>query len=79
MPGVDDEIRHITVELWEADAIVLFDWLTSIDLDTVPISHRSEKQALLDLLTRLEETRAAHASDEQVKAAQEWVARDMGW
>ena len=37
-----------------ADAIVLFDWLKTVDLNDVPIAHPAEKQALADLLTRLE-------------------------
>ena len=68
MPSMGDEIMHITVKLCEPDAIVLFDWLMTVDLNNVPISHRSEKQALMDLLTRLEETESAHAADEQIQA-----------
>jgi hypothetical protein len=37
-----------------ADAVVLFDWLLSTDLDAVPITHPAQKQALADLLSRLE-------------------------
>jgi hypothetical protein len=41
----------VTVELWRSDAVVLFDWLTNVDLNTVPITHPSQKQALADLLS----------------------------
>jgi hypothetical protein len=34
--------------------VALFDWLMSVDLDALPITHPAEKQALADLLTRLE-------------------------
>jgi hypothetical protein len=45
---------QVIVHLWRADAVVLFDWLMRTDLNTVPIEHPAEKQALADLLTRLE-------------------------
>ena len=52
----------------------------SIDLNDVPITHRAQKQALMDLLTRLEaETLAPHASEAEIAEAQEAVSRDMGW
>jgi hypothetical protein len=44
----------VTLDLWRSDAIVLFDWLMRADLNSVPIEHPAEKQALADLLSRLE-------------------------
>ena len=51
----------------------------SVDLNTVPISHPAEKQALADLLTRLEETDITGVTQEEIDAARQEVARDMGW
>lgn len=36
-------IPTVTIEMWTADAIVLYDWLMSVDLNAVPISHPSAK------------------------------------
>ncbi len=67
-------------ELWTADVIVLFDWLMSVDLNAVPISHPAQKQALADLLTCLEaQTHAVTATAEDIAFAQAQVAADMGW
>ena len=77
---MDEEIKHVTLRLWDGDAIVLFDWLMGVDLNAVPTTHRAQKQALMDLLTCLEsQTLAPHATDDEIKAAQERCARDMGW
>ena len=46
-------LPKVRLELWRADAVVLFDWLMSVDLNQVPITHLAEKQALADLLTQL--------------------------
>ncbi|WP_405965506.1 hypothetical protein OG713_41820 [Streptomyces sp. NBC_00723] len=51
---MDSDLPMVTVLLWHADAVVLFDWLMTTDLNTVPITHPAQKQALMDLLTRLE-------------------------
>ena len=68
------------LELCREDAIVLFWWLSTADLDEVPISRPAEKQAALaDLLTRLEESAVAGSSREELTRAQAAVARDMGW
>lgn len=75
-------MSHPTVEvkLWRADAVVLFDWLMSVDLNQVPITHPAEKQALMDLLTRLEqETDVPGVTQEEIDQARAEVARDMGW
>ncbi len=77
---VDPSIPTVRVDLWRADAVVLFDWLMSVDLNEVPISHPAEKQALADLLTRLEqETDILPLSQEEIDTARVDVARDMGW
>jgi hypothetical protein len=77
---VNAELPRVGIELWRADAIVLFDWLMSVDLNSVPISHPAEKQALADLLARLEqETDVPGVTHEQIEAARAEVSRDMGW
>ncbi|MCO1594141.1 hypothetical protein M8C17_03105 [Micromonospora sp. RHAY321] len=77
--GVNKDLPKVTLELWQADALVLFDWLQEVDLNAVPISHPAQKQALMDLLTRLEETAAADATHEEIAAAKAEVSQDMGW
>ncbi len=70
----------VDLALWRSDAIVLFDWLMSVDLNAVPVTHPAEKQALADLLTRLEhETDIPRVTQQEIDAAREEVARDMGW
>lgn len=54
MSTMDSDLPMVTVLLRHADAVVLFDWLMTTDLNTVPITHPAQKQALMDLLTRLE-------------------------
>ncbi|MDQ6848412.1 MAG: hypothetical protein M3070_00150 [Actinomycetota bacterium] len=74
------DVPKVEIALWRADAIVLFDWLMSTDLNSVPITHPAQKQALADLLTRLEhETDIPGVTQQQIDAAQADVARDMGW
>ena len=36
---MDSDVPIVTVRLWRADAIVLFDWLMSVDIESVPITH----------------------------------------
>jgi hypothetical protein len=80
MSGMAADLPKVEIALWRADAVVLFDWLMSTDLNTVPITHPAQKQALADLLTRLEhETDIPGVTQEQIDAAQAEVARDMGW
>lgn len=43
---MDPSLPKVRLELWRADAVVLFDWLMSVDLNAVPITHPAEKQAL---------------------------------
>ncbi|MFE6977083.1 hypothetical protein [Streptomyces sp. NPDC057682] len=69
----------VDIRLWRADAIVLFDWLMSTDLHTVPITHPAQKQALVDLLARLEDVDVMESTEEEIAAAQAEVAKDMGW
>ena len=77
---MDQPLPKVDIALWRADAIVLFDWLMSVDLNTVPISHPAEKQALTDLLTRLQhETDVPGVTQEEIDTARAEVARDMGW
>lgn len=72
----------VKLSLWRADAIVLFDWLMSTDLNTVPITHPAQKQALADLLSRLEfdtDTDITGSTAEEIATAQAAVAKDMSW
>jgi hypothetical protein len=83
---VDSSIPQVSITLWRADAIVLFDWLMSTDLNTLPADHPAVKQALTDLLTRLEtDTDVAYGvsgdglTQEEINGARGDVAKDMGW
>jgi hypothetical protein len=77
---MDPSLPRVQLELWRADAIVLFDWLMTVDLNHVPIAHPAKKQALADLLTRLEHmTDVPGVTQAEIDAAREEVARDMGW
>ncbi len=76
---MDADVPTTTIEIWRQDAVVLLDWLMTVDLNAVPINHPAEKQALMDLLTRLEETEVYSATQEEIDAARADVARDMGW
>ncbi|MFB6672957.1 hypothetical protein ACFCWG_11260 [Streptomyces sp. NPDC056390] len=69
----------VDLRLWRSDAIVLVDWLVSTNLNAVPITHPAQKQALADLLARLEEVDVIESTEEEIAAAQEEVAKDMGW
>jgi hypothetical protein len=70
----------VKLTLWRADAVVLFDWLMRTDLNTIPIEHPAQKQALTDLLGRIEvETDLASVTKDEIDAARAEVARDMGW
>ena len=68
----------VELRLWDQDALVLFNWLMSVDLDAVPVTHRAEKQALLDLLNQLEQSLPPGATSEEIEAAKAAVSRDMG-
>ena len=74
------DLPTVRLNLWRADAVVLFDWLMSVDLDAVPISHPAEKQALVDLLSRFgQDTDVIGSTQDEIDTAREEVARDMGW
>ena len=51
----------------------------TVNLNEVPIRHPAEKQALADLLTRLEVSDVTGVDQEEIDSAREEVARDMGW
>jgi hypothetical protein len=77
---MDPSIPTVSVNLWRADVVVLYDWLMSVDLNSVPITYPAEKQALADLLTRIEtETDIPGVTQTQIDVARAEVARDMGW
>jgi hypothetical protein len=71
--------ESVDLRIWKADAVVLFDWLMTVDLDAVPLSHPAEKQALMDLLTRLEQTAVANVSQTAIDIARAEVSKHMGW
>lgn len=82
MGTMDADLPTVNLKLWRADAIVLFDWLMSTDLNTVPITHPAQKQALADVLSRFEwaaDTDITGSTVEEIAAAQHEVAKDMGW
>lgn len=74
-----DSVPQVTISLWRSDAVVLFDWLMTVDLNTVPIKHPAEKQALMDLLTSLEQSAITGVTQAKIDTARTEVARDMGW
>jgi hypothetical protein len=83
---VNIAILTVSLTLWRSDAVVLFDWLKSTDLDTIPLQHPAEKQALTDLLTRLEGhtdipygKSGTGLTQDEIDAARAEVAHDMGW
>jgi hypothetical protein len=79
---MESDLPTVNVRLWRADAVVLFDWLMSTDLDTVPITHPAQKQALVDLRSRLEsdvDADIAGSTSGEIATAQTEVARDMSW
>ena len=80
MTSMNQELPTVSISLWRADAVVLFDWLMSTDLNTVPVTHPAQKQALTDLCGQLEgQTDVMGSTVEQITAAQYEVAKDMGW
>ncbi len=76
----------MTLKLWRDDAVVLFDWLKRTDLNTVRFEHPAEKQALTDLLSRLEaDTDVPYGmsgtglTQDEIDASRAAVSKDMGW
>lgn len=77
---MDPSLPTVRIELWRSDAVVPFDWLMPVDLNAVPITHPTEKQALNDVLRFWSnETDIPGVTQVEVDAAREEVARDMGW
>jgi hypothetical protein len=72
------KLTFIDLRLWDQDAIVLYDWLMSVDFDAIPV-HPSQKQALTDLLNQIEQSLPPGATAEEIEAAKTAVSRDMGW
>ena len=76
---MSSDVSRVPLSLWRVDAIVLFDWLMTVDLNSVPITHAAEKQALADLLTQLEQTDITSVSQQEIDDARAAVGKDMGW
>jgi len=72
-------MRNVEISLWLEDAIVLFDWISRVDMERLPAVDPAVKQALTDLLTRLDESVPGELSEERVEDARREVAKDMGW
>lgn len=72
---MDAPIPIINVPLWRADALVLHFWLSTVDLDEVPVEEESQRQALRDLLTALDQTDVGDADDAEIVAAHTLVTR----
>jgi hypothetical protein len=62
------------LNLWTADAVVLSDWLMSVDLDQVPVGHLAQKQALMDLLSHLDQSIPDYTAAD-IKHARDLVSR----
>ena len=83
---MNKSIPTVTIELWRSDAVVLFDWLNSTDLNLVPADHPAVKQALTDLLARLEQetdvpygVSGSGLTQTEIDTARAEVSEDMGW
>lgn len=72
---MDAQFPVMNLSLWKADAVVLHFWLSTVDLDAVPFEDESQRQALLDLLTELDQTDVADADDAEIVAAHAQVTR----
>lgn len=76
---MDSQPPTVRLELCRADAVVLFDWLMSTDLDAVPATHPAQKQAFIHLCDELEsQTDVIGATIEEVARAQQEVAKNVG-
>lgn len=74
---MDSEAPIARIELRRADAVVLFDWLMSTDLDAVPFTHPAQRHAFTHLCDELEsQTDVLSASIEEVAVAQQEVAEN---
>ena len=72
---MDARFPIINLPVWRADAVVLHFWLSTVDLDTVPVEDESQRQALRDLLTALDQTDAGDADDAEIVDAHALVTR----
>ncbi|WP_395640112.1 hypothetical protein [Pseudolysinimonas sp.] len=70
---------NVEIMLWREDAIVLWDWISKVDMERLPADDPAVKQALTDLLTRLEQSVPGELSEDRVERARREVAKDMGW
>ena len=70
------DMEFVDVRLWEADAVVLFDWLLKTDLDRVPVEHPAQRQALADLFGRLGHVLDVPSSQQLVDALEQ-ISRHM--
>ena len=71
-----------TLKMWSADWVVLYDWLVNVDFSTIPVEHKSAKQALTDLLNNMDFNLSggvASVSSEKVELARIAVSKDMDW
>ncbi|MEU8382150.1 hypothetical protein [Streptosporangium sp. NPDC048865] len=77
-PGLRMAASDMTaLSLWTADAVVLFDWLLSVDLDQLPVRHLAQKQALMDLLQQLDRSIPGYTS-EDIEHAHLLLTQEMG-
>jgi hypothetical protein len=68
--------------MWSADWVVLYDWLSSVDLSTIPVEHKSAKQALADLMSNMEwnlDADVQSSTIEDIDRARHLVSKDMDW
>jgi hypothetical protein len=71
-----EEDQRVTVSMWTADAVVLYNWLMCVDIEAFPHEHRAELQALGGLLTSLAE-HVERASASLIDEARDLVEKDM--
>ncbi|MGC5009240.1 hypothetical protein ACLQ2R_00600 [Streptosporangium sp. DT93] len=77
-PGLPMAASEMTaLSLRTADAVVLLDWLMSVDLDRLPVRHLAQKQALMDLLQRLDGSIPGY-TPEDVDRAHHLLTSEMG-
>ena len=73
---MDPSLPTVRLAMWRAAAIVLFDWLMSVDLNAVPVRHPARSRHLQICLLASNETDITGVTQEQIDAAREEVARD---
>ncbi|MFI6506342.1 hypothetical protein ACIBCT_01945 [Streptosporangium sp. NPDC050855] len=77
-PGLGTAASGTTpLSLRTADAVVLLDWLMSVDLDRLPVRNLAQKQALMDLLQRLDRSIPGY-TPEDVDRAHRLLTSEMG-